>query len=112
MHDRYPVWGAGWMLGGGIFHGEWGCEAARGRLRQGESIGRMRQMSLAEIKIAATELKPDELAELAAFIQTQDILAWDQEIESDFSPGGKHHGALLKIEAGQAPPFPRDNFRF
>jgi len=32
-------------------------------------------MSLAEIKDAVTELTPQELAELAAFIQTQDSLA-------------------------------------
>ncbi len=51
-------------------------------------------MGLAEIKDAVTELTPQELAELAAFIQTQDNLAWDREIEQDFSPGGKHHGLL------------------
>jgi len=56
-------------------------------------------MSLAEIKDAVTELSPKELAELAAFIQAQDKLAWDREIEEDFSPGGKHHGALAKIDA-------------
>jgi hypothetical protein len=67
-------------------------------------------MSLAEIKNAVTELKPEELAELAAFIQAQDGLAWDAEIEGDFSPGGKHHGALAKIDAaidaGEATRFP------
>jgi hypothetical protein len=67
-------------------------------------------MSLAEIKDAVTELTPQELAELAAFIQTQDNLAWDSEIEKDFSPGGKHHGLLTDIDAaigaGDATPLP------
>lgn len=56
-------------------------------------------MSLAEIKNAVAELNPHELAELAAFIQTQDGLAWDQEIERDFAPGGKHHTLLAEIDA-------------
>jgi hypothetical protein len=67
-------------------------------------------MSLAEIKNAVAELTPQELAELAAFIQTHDGLAWDQEIERDFSPGGKHHGLLAEvdaaIDAGNATPLP------
>jgi hypothetical protein len=56
-------------------------------------------MSLAEIKNAVAELSPPELAELAAFIQTQDGLSWDQEIEQDFSPGGKHHALLAEVDA-------------
>jgi len=56
-------------------------------------------VSLAEIKTAVKELSPGELAELAAFIQDQDNLAWDSEIEKDFSPGGKHHGILAEIDA-------------
>ena len=44
-------------------------------------------MSLAEIKIAVSEPTPKELPELAAFIQEQDNLARDREIEADFSPG-------------------------
>lgn len=65
-------------------------------------------MSLAEIKEAVTELTPKELAELAAFVQTQEGLEWDREIEEDFSPGGRHHGLLAKIDAaidaGEATP--------
>ena len=56
-------------------------------------------MSLAEIKTAVKELSPGELAELAAFIQEQDSLAWDSEIEKDFSPGGKRHSLLPDIDA-------------
>ena len=40
-----------------------------------------------------------ELAELAAFIREQDNLAWDREIEADFSPGGKHHPVLAEVDA-------------
>jgi len=43
--------------------------------------------------------------------QTQDSLAWDKEIEEDFSPGGKHHGLLAEIDAaidgGKGTPLPR-----
>jgi hypothetical protein len=67
-------------------------------------------MSLAEIKNAVTELSPRELAELVAFIQTQNNLAWDREIETDFSRGGKHHALLAEIDAaidaGDATPLP------
>ena len=67
-------------------------------------------MSLAEIKNAVAELTPQELTELAAFIQAQDRLAWDREIEEDFSPGGKHHTLLAEIDAavntGDATPCP------
>ena len=56
-------------------------------------------MSLAEIKNAVAELTPRELAELAAFIQTQDQLGWDREIAGDFLPEGKHHEHPAKIDA-------------
>jgi hypothetical protein len=73
-------------------------------------MAKMPAISLAEIKAAVTELTPQELAELAAFIQAQDALAWDREIEMDFAPGGKHHAALAEIDAaidaGEATPLP------
>lgn len=56
-------------------------------------------MSLAEIKTAVKELSPGELAELAAFIQEQDSLAWESEIEKDFSPSGKRYSVLAEIDA-------------
>jgi hypothetical protein len=55
-------------------------------------------MSLAEIEKAVDALSPDELTKLAAYIIRQDKLAWDQEIEKDFSPGGKHEKTLEKID--------------
>ena len=56
-------------------------------------------MSLAEIEKAVDGLSPKELTKLAAYIIHRDKLAWDQEIEQDFSPGGKHETALAKIDA-------------
>jgi hypothetical protein len=56
-------------------------------------------MSLAEIEKAVDELSPNELNKLAAYIARRDKLTWDQEIEENFSPGGKHAKALKKIDA-------------
>jgi hypothetical protein len=56
-------------------------------------------MSLAEIEKAVDKLSPKELTKLAAYITRRDKLAWDQEIDEDFSPGGKHEKALEKIDA-------------
>jgi hypothetical protein len=56
-------------------------------------------VSLAEIEKAVDELSPKELTKLAAYIVGRDRLAWDQEIEEDFSPGGKHEKALERIDA-------------
>jgi hypothetical protein len=56
-------------------------------------------VSLTEIEKAVTELSREELAKLAAFVVQQDKLVWDEELEQDFSPGGKHVAALQKIDA-------------
>jgi hypothetical protein len=56
-------------------------------------------MSLAEIEKAVDELSPSELAKLAAYSAHRDSLAWDKQIEEDFSPGGKQEKALEKIDA-------------
>jgi hypothetical protein len=56
-------------------------------------------VSLAEIEQAVNELSREELAKLAAFIARQDKLVWDEELEQDFFPGGKHAAALEKIDA-------------
>ena len=42
---------------------------------------------------------------MAAYITRRDKLAWDQEIEEDFSPGGKHEKTLEKIDAEISPRF-------
>lgn len=56
-------------------------------------------MSLSEIEKAVDELPPNELVKLAAYIARRDKLAWDRELEEDFSPGGKHEKVLEKIDA-------------
>jgi hypothetical protein len=56
-------------------------------------------MSLAEIEEAVKNLNREELAKLAAYIAHKDKLSWDEELEEDFSPGGKHAAALEKIDA-------------
>jgi cytochrome c553 len=57
------------------------------------------RMSLAEIEQAVDKLSRDELAKLAAYIGRQDKLGWDEQIEEDFAPGGKHAAALERIDA-------------
>jgi hypothetical protein len=56
-------------------------------------------MSLAEIEKAVDELSQEELTKLAAYITRRDKFVWDQEIEEDFFPGGKHEKTLEKIDA-------------
>ena len=56
-------------------------------------------MSLTEIEEAVKGLSREELAKLAAYISKQDKLSWDEQLEEDFSPGGKHASALEKIDA-------------
>ena len=72
------------------------AEAASGRDLIGfrRCCGHRRSVSLTEIEAAV-----EELAKLAAFIARQDKLVWDEELEQDFSPGGKHAAALEKIDA-------------
>jgi hypothetical protein len=56
-------------------------------------------MSLAEIEKTVDALSPEELTRLAAYVARRDKLAWDKELEVDFSPGGKHEKALKKVDA-------------
>lgn len=55
-------------------------------------------MSLTEIEEAVKSFSREELAKLAAYIATQDKFSWDEQLEEDFSPGGKHASALEKID--------------
>jgi hypothetical protein len=56
-------------------------------------------MSLAEIEKAVEKLTPAELTKLAGYIARRDKLGWDQQLEEDFSAGGKHAEALARIDA-------------
>lgn len=80
------------------------------RLRSRGRLTSFRYMSLKEIEEAVKNLTPPELTQLAAYITRQDGLAWDEQIEADFSPGGKHAAALDKldaeIDAGKFNPLP------
>ncbi len=67
-------------------------------------------MSLAEIEEAVKQLNSEELAKLAGYIARHDKLGWDEQIDEDFSAGGKHAAALEKfdaeIDAGRFTPMP------
>ena len=56
-------------------------------------------MSLAEIEKAVDSLSSEELAKLAAYIARHDKLVWDEQLERDFSPDGKHAAILEKVDA-------------
>jgi len=47
---------------------------------------------------------------LAAYIARHDKLAWDEQLERDFSPGGKHAVVIdevdAEIDAGNFTPLP------
>jgi hypothetical protein len=67
-------------------------------------------VSLTEIEQAVKGLNREELTKLAAYLAKQDKLSWDEQLEEDFSPGGKHASALEKIDseidAGNFRPLP------
>jgi hypothetical protein len=54
-------------------------------------------MSLAEIKDAVSALSPDELAELSTFIRERENRAWDQQIDADFSEGGRLNSVVEEV---------------
>jgi hypothetical protein len=67
-------------------------------------------MSLAEIQKAVDALSPEELSKLADYIARHDKLIWDEQIECDFSPGGKHAAIIeqadSEIDSGNFTPLP------
>ncbi|MBA2435882.1 MAG: hypothetical protein M3480_00225 [Verrucomicrobiota bacterium] len=48
-------------------------------------------MSLAEIKQAIGQLRPEERTALTAFLVQQDNAAWDQQIQEDAAAGRLDH---------------------
>ena len=54
-------------------------------------------MSLTEIKDAVESLSPQELAELAAFVRERENVAWDQQIDEDFSEDGRLRRVLEEV---------------
>ena len=55
--------------------------------------------SAALVSNTVDALSPEDLAKLAAYIARHDKLAWDEEIERDFSADGKHADSLKEIDA-------------
>ena len=56
-------------------------------------------MTLEAIKQAIAELPEKEKTTLVAWLKGQDALAWDKEIENDFSEGGAGKELLEKWDA-------------
>ena len=56
-------------------------------------------MSLTEIKTAVDDLSPAELAELASFIRQRENVAWDRQIDADFSENGRLRSVLEEVRA-------------
>ncbi|HLY59339.1 MAG TPA: hypothetical protein VKV95_01090 [Terriglobia bacterium] len=56
-------------------------------------------MTLEAIKQAIVELPEREKTTLVAWLKEQDALAWDKEIEEDFSEGGAGMALLEKWDA-------------
>jgi hypothetical protein len=52
-------------------------------------------MSLTEIKAAVETLSPEELAELAAFIDRK--TTWDRQIDADFAETGRLRSVLEEV---------------
>lgn len=63
-------------------------------------------VSLAEIKTAVETLSPDELTELTTFIRERDNAAWDLQIDSDFSDGGRLSSVAEEVRADIRVGFP------
>jgi hypothetical protein len=56
-------------------------------------------MTLQAIKQAITELPEQEKTSLVAWLNEQEAMAWDKQIEEDFSEGGAGMALLEKWEA-------------
>jgi hypothetical protein len=55
-------------------------------------------MTLEAIKKAIEELPPDQQTVLANWLTERDWKAWDEQIERDFSPGGRGTPLLTELE--------------
>jgi len=54
-------------------------------------------MSLTEIKNAVSELSPEEVAELAAFMREHESKVWDHQIDADFGEDGRLRRVLDEV---------------
>lgn len=55
-------------------------------------------MTLEAIKEAIEQLTPDQQTILASWLRERDWDAWDEQIERDFSPGGRGVPLLAELE--------------
>jgi len=56
-------------------------------------------MTVEAIKQAIEELPVEAKTQLAAWLLKQDLVAWDRQIEEDFSPGGRGMALLEEAES-------------
>ncbi len=59
-------------------------------------------MTLEAIKEAIERLAPEEQTVLARWLRERDWKAWDEQIERDFSPGGRGMQLLDELERESA----------
>ena len=55
-------------------------------------------MTLEAIKKAIEQLPPDQQTVLASWLTERDWKTWDEQIERDFSPGGRGMPLLAELE--------------
>ena len=55
-------------------------------------------MTLEAIKAAIEQLPPEQQTVLASWLSERDWRAWDEQIERDFSPGGRGMTLLAELE--------------
>ena len=55
-------------------------------------------MTLDAIKEAIEQLEPEQQTLLASWLSERDWKAWDEQIERDFSPGGRGMPLLAELE--------------
>jgi len=55
-------------------------------------------MTLDAIKEAIEQLPPEQQTLLASWLSERDWKAWDEQIERDFSPGGRGMPLLAELE--------------
>jgi len=55
-------------------------------------------MTVEAIKAAIEDLSEPERRKLAEWLEERDEQAWDAEMERDFSPGGRGHHLVEKID--------------
>ncbi len=56
-------------------------------------------MTVEVLKEAITDLSEDDKVALAAWLNMQTMDAWDQQMQRDFSPGGRGYHLVNKVKA-------------